>query len=380
MSDEDELIRAFARRSFGLAVSAALALLVCAVLMASQSIAQDAVGDLGVVARKTIDTVIRPGYARLATASDGLRKAMTAYCAAPSSAGRKAVDEAFAATVTAWGRVEHLRFGPMMDDHRHDRMAFWPDPKGIGSRQIAAELKEQDKEVLDPATLPGKSVAVQGLSALEMLLYGDGGETLAAKTADGRFRCGFAKAIAANVAGIAKAVNEAWAGDDGFARAMLEPGPDKPLYRSPKEVMQELHKAFATGLEQLKDAKLGRTLGDSFDRARAQRAPFWRSGLALPFLAANAEGLRTQFADGGFAELLDAASPGLDQSVLFDLNHVASTLASFREPILEVLKEQEGRDKLRALLPALQTVRTSGVDGVAAAAGLTIGFNSLDGD
>ncbi len=380
MSEEDELICAFARRSFGLAAATVLALLVCVLLMASWGAAQEAAGDLGAIARKTIDTVIRPGYARLAAASDGLSEALTAYCAAPSPTGRKTVEGAFAATVTAWGRVEHLRFGPMMDDHRHDRMAFWPDPKGIGSRQLAAELKEQDKEALDPAALAGKSVAMQGLSALESLLYGNGSETLSAETAAGKFRCGFAKAIAANVAGIAQAVNAAWAGDDGFARAMLEPGPDQPLYRTPKEVVQELHKAFATGLEQLKDAKLARTLGDSFDRARAQPAPFWRSGLALPFLAANADGLRIQFADGGFAELLGAAAPGLDQSVLFDLNHVTSTFASFQQPILEVLQEKEGWAELHALLPGLQTIRTSGVNGVAAAAGLTLGFNALDGD
>src|SRR5690606_22737995 len=95
----------------------------------------------------------------------------------------------FPAVVTAWSRIELYRFGPLMAQNRSDRILFWPDRKGIALRQVQAILADKDEAALAPETLARKSVAVQGLGALEFVLHGTGSEDLA--TPDGAFRCDY---------------------------------------------------------------------------------------------------------------------------------------------------------------------------------------------
>src|SRR5204863_437791 len=70
----------------------------------------------------------------------------------------------------AWGGVEFLRFGPMATTGRPERFDFWPDPRGFTDRQLRTLIAQRDPAALDPATLEKKSVAVQGLTVLEILL------------------------------------------------------------------------------------------------------------------------------------------------------------------------------------------------------------------
>ena len=69
-------------------------------------------------------------------------------------------------------------------------------------------LKNRDASVTEPDPLAEKSVALQGLPALEYLLYGDGADALAQSGEAGAFRCSFAASIATNVDRIARDVGE----------------------------------------------------------------------------------------------------------------------------------------------------------------------------
>jgi len=104
---------------------------------------------------------------------------VAALCAKPSPVALKDTQRAFATTVEAWSLVEAIRFGPVAQQQRYDRIFYWPDPKGLGTRQVRKALEKQDQSVTDVNSLASKSVALQGLSALEYLLYGDGAATLA---------------------------------------------------------------------------------------------------------------------------------------------------------------------------------------------------------
>ncbi len=72
-------------------------------------------------------------------------------------------------------------------------MLFWPDRKGTGLKQVQAALASKDPTAADAAQLAGKSVAMQGLGALEFVLYGTGSEELA--TAGESYRCAYGAAI-----------------------------------------------------------------------------------------------------------------------------------------------------------------------------------------
>ena len=336
--------------------------------------------DHGQVASDAAGKVIRPGYHDLAVATASLRSKVDALCAAPSEGGLDEAKEGFAATVAAWSKVEILRFGPVNRDHRYERLFFWPDPKGIGLRQVQRALIKKDETVTAEKTLAEKSVALQGLPALEYLLYGKGAETMTSEGEAGAFRCRFAAAIAANMATISTDLEEAWGPDAPFTKAFLDPGPNDPLYRAPKDVTLELSKAFSAGIELVRDQKLGKPLGDNAEHARPRLAAFWRSSLTFPNMVGNLEGVQALFVEGGFAEIVAAESPGVEKSILFDLERVTKSLGAERVTIAEAVREPAQRNKLEALRVALKSARDTAAALIAQGAGLSFGFNAMDGD
>jgi predicted lipoprotein len=174
-------------------------------LLCLSAVSAHAEADHAAIARASLDQYIRPGYAQLAESAALLSQSVGALCTQPSAASLKGAQTAFAAMVATWGKVEPIRFGPVAEEHRYERIFYWPDPKGLGGRQVHEALAKQDQGVTETGALKGKSVALQGLPALEELLYGDGAEALAKGTGAAAFRCHFAASIAANVAATASA-------------------------------------------------------------------------------------------------------------------------------------------------------------------------------
>jgi len=359
-----------------MAMRAVSALLFGALLLSPAPARAEA--DLSAIAEAALTKVIRPGYAELTKATAALDKDVRSLCGQPSAAALEKTKESFAEAVAVWSRVEILRFGPILQDRRYERIFYWPDPKGIGLRQVQSALRIQDQSVTQAETLRDKSVALQGLPALEYLLYGEDAETLA--SADGAFRCSFAAGIAANMQNIAQDTAEGWREGAAYAKAFLGPVPADPLYHTPKEVTLELFKAFTGGIELVRDQKIAKTLGASPEEARPRLAPLWRSGLSFRNMAGNIAGVRTLFAEGGLAALVAGESPGVEQSVEFDLDRAVEVLGGIDVPMQEAATNAELRGKLEALRVALKSASQTAGDMIAPAAGLSFGFNAMDGD
>lgn len=330
--------------------------------------------------RDAVSKVIGPLYGAFAAKTDALKTKVDALCTQHSEAALEEARDAFAETVKRWSWVEIFQFGPVNQENRYERLFFWPDRKGRGLRQVQRALMQKDETVTSRGTLAQKSVALQGLPALEYLIYGKGADVLAGTDEIGAFRCRFASAVAANIAAIAEEVERAWGKDEPFTKMFLAPGPNDPLYRSPKDATLELFKTFSGGIERVRDLKLGRPLGESPIRARPRLAAFWLSDLAFPNMAGNLKGVRALFIDGGFEALVAAQSPGVEKSVLFDLDRVTEGLEAEQEPIAEAVIEPEQREKLEAYRVGLKSARDTASELIAEGAGLSFGFNALDGD
>jgi uncharacterized protein len=336
--------------------------------------------DHAAIAKASLTEVIRPGYVALGAATGSLDDKVAALCKQPSADALQAAKDSFAGAVDAWSKVEIFRFGPIVQDHRYERLFFWPDPKSLGLRQVEDALAEKDEDVTDPAKLAAKSVALQGLPALEYLLYGDGADGLATSGGAAAFRCRFASSAAANVDGIAKNVVEGWSAGSPYEKAFLEPAPENAIYHTPKEVTLELFKSFASGIELVRDEKLGKPLGATPAEAKPKLAAFWRSDLAFANMIGNLGGVSLLFSKGGFAGVVDADSPGVSDSILFDLDHAIEVLRGMTKPFAEVASDEELRAKLEAVRVGLKSAGQTAGDIIARSAGLTFGFNAMDGD
>ena len=352
-------------------------LLLIAIALLCGGASAHAEADHAAIAKVSLAEVIRPGYAGLADAAAALKGKVDTLCRQRSAATLQEAKDAFASTVAAWSKVEIFRFGPVTAEHRFERLFFWPDPKGLGLRQIQEALTKQDATVTDPDQLAGKSVALQGLPALEYLLYGEDGDL---PKADRAFRCSFGLAVATNVDRIAKQVVEGWRESSAFEKAFLDPAPEDPYYHAPKEVTLDLFKAFTTGIELVRDQKLGKPLGASPAAAKPKLAAFWRSGLTFDNAAGNLEGVRALFAQGGFAQVVAQESAGVENSILFDLDHAIDVLRGIDQPVAEVVKNEDLRAKLEALRVGLKNSAQTAGDMISRGAGLAFGFNAMDGD
>jgi predicted lipoprotein len=335
--------------------------------------------DYARLVRRTVDEYVIPSYRKLANATAELAERIRGMCKEPSDANRDAVDAAFAATLVAWAGVDFLRFGPMARDGRYERFAFWPDPHGTGERQLRQLLARKDPALAEPSALAAQSAAVQGLPALERLLY-SGKPALLGDGAPDAFRCALAGAITGNITTLAGEALAGWEKSDGWAALMENPGAANPVYRAHSEAAREILKAIMTELEQLRYQRLLPAIGATPEEAKASRAPYHRSGQTLAYLAASSAALQSFVAASGFLELLPDDQAGYARSVRFEFKNLDLAFAAAGPDIEAALANRQKRGKLVYAAIVLKSLRDLFERHIAVGAGLSPGFNSLDGD
>ena len=357
----------------------AAGLFASAILLCSSPAASRTGADFGSAVDRTIDRVIVPGYATLAAEAGALVASMETLCAQPGERSLETARASFAKVVTAFSRVELFRFGPAREENRFERLFFWPDRRGRGRRQVEALIAREDEATLDVAALRRKSVAIQGVLALEYVIAGKGSKGLASGSAAHRCRQG--RAIAAAIARTAGQVHRGWTDPNGFGSAMRGAGPDNPVYRSSAEVVQDLLGAAGEQLQIVHSLKLGRVLGDGPDTARPKRAPFWRSGLALATVVANLDGVLDLLNRGEIGRLLPASDAGLAERAVSELSRARDGLAKLSgERLSEVLADTRKHQALAGTATRIGAVASLLGEDLAHSLGLAPGFNSLDGD
>lgn len=330
----------------------------------------------------TIDQVIVPGYRAFADRADETIEAMVNLCATADDTTLETARGSFLSALTAWSSVEMFRFGPVREENRYERLFFWPDRRGLGLRQVRRVLADEDPTALTVETLQGKSVAVQGLLALEYVLFGSGSEMLAGGTPDS-YRCRYGAIISGAVARTAREVAEAWSADDGFAAVMRDAGPDNPLYRSHGEAVQQIVQSARDQLMLVRDLKIARPLGQSAAAAKPKLAPFWRSNAVVPTIHANLDAALEIMESGGIGALLPEESQWLSQSFAFELRQAREAIDDASADALrwdEALGEVALHQRLAYALIPLGGAVVILEERIPAALGLIAGFNALDGD
>jgi predicted lipoprotein len=327
---------------------------------------------------RLVDSYLFPRFAKLDVATRTLADDLDAGCAG-NKKRLKAARADFDEVVLAWGAVEFLRFGPMSTTGRPERFDFWPDPRGFTDRQLRALIARRDPAPLDPATLEKKSVAVQGLTVLEALLT-DNAHPLGADDEEGRYRCKLAMSVARNLAGISHAVLTEWSGDDGWRSRMLHASADSPIYRSEAEPPAEFARALITGLQLIQDREVTPLVTAQATPSKPVRLPFTRSGLSARYVAAAVASLKELY---DALDLAGTAPKGKEWipkwiTTAFGRLAVDAPAALKEDGGTKDPKERE-RD-LRMLRFHVEGIRKLVGRELAPAAGLTLGFNELDGD
>ena len=336
------------------------------------------------VVDRAIDAVILPGYQALAEIAAVEATLTSDLCWQADAERLEAARNGFAELVLAWSWVELIRFGPARDRNRYERLFFWPDPRGRGLQQVQEIIATEDPTATNVETLREKSVAVQGLFALEFVLHGTGSEALIDTANPARsFRCRFGAAIAGAIQKTAEEIVADWTKPDGYAALTRDAGPENPVYRSHGEVVQELIKSAREQLQLARDLKLAHAIEATPDKAQPKRAPFWRSDLTIPSIRANIEAVLALAGPDGIGAALPVDRAWIAAELAFELGQADEVLTRVDddgdrwETLVADKKNHE--DLTYTLIPLADAIALL-EGGFPEAFGLITGFNSLDGD
>ncbi|MCX7356377.1 MAG: imelysin family protein [Alphaproteobacteria bacterium] len=322
---------------------------------------------------------VLPRMDRFAEATAVLVPAADAYCAAPSAAGLDALKRAYNGAADAWQGIQHFRFGPMELLLRAQRIAFWPDPRNTIGRQLAEVIAAKDPTALTPQAFAQGRITIQGLPAMERLLYDDsakleGGTEVA-------YRCEMLRAIARNLASIGTDLKREWRdGPNTYARVVTTYGPEAH-YRTASEATLDLFKSLYSSVEIVADHKLGKPLGSSLADAKPGLGESARSSRSLRNAQLDLEAGAALYRSGIEAYLRETAkNPALATQIGQAFDKVIADAKAVPMSLEAAVRDPSGRAAVEKTQRDVAALKTLLAQKLSPALGIPVGFNALDGD
>lgn len=335
-----------------------------ALLFASHALA----GDPAATALHFADAFAIPRFQAVAKAAQVQSGAWKKFCANRDKADPAELKRAFESVADAWAGIEFARIGPAAIALRAERFNWWLDRTDATGKALNAMLASDARE-LAPEKLATGSVAGQGLPIVERLLYPDD-EAAKLKGRDGAQRCAVGAAVAREQALIADDIVADWTGRDGARAALAANARWQVAFADGREAASVMMTDLVAGLEALKDLKVAMLFHDVKNENAPRLAEGVRSGRTVRDIALNLvairEGLDIFMADSPESEKLRMAAA---------LDDAQKKLAAFEAA------DAAGRQaQIAELLAVFTSLSQTAMAVLPEATGLTLGFNSLDGD
>ena len=332
--------------------------------------------DFGAFNAQYARDIVAPAFKALAAETKTLAEAADDFATQPSQDGFAALRVAFESVSDAWMQAEFFRLGPLGAELRADRFEYWPEKRPIIDKQLRALLAHATPEALAPEKFAHASVAVQGLPALERLLYGDTARQVLSAGPEQKARIAVIRTIAHNLNDLAREIVETW------EKTLNDPKASATLFtQDSSEAAAQLYAGLMTGLQIVSDQKIATPRGQTSDKARPKATEQWRSGRSLKNITLNLQALReAMLGQSGFASLLGADQAALKTEIAEAFDAALAAAKATPDPLDAAVADVEERKKVGTLLIAVNHVRDVLNQKVPPAIGISLGFNQLDGD
>ncbi len=273
------------------------------------------------------------------------------------------------AAFIAWQGAQHIRFGPVQFFSREYRFAFWPDKRNVVSKQLK-KLRQDPALGAESFDLTQKSVALQGFSVLERLIY--------ANSILNNNDCVLVNAITSNLYKMSEGIVEDWtAGNDPYLKYFVDPNSKNLIYKNETVLANQILNSLYTQLELVIKQKIELPLGDSLEKARSKSAEAWRSESSLPAIHANLSASYELYLCTFSPEL---AGDSLQKEIESSFEDALTTLVKIEMPLAEAVKNVEQREHVETLRAQISKIKNLITRDMANKLELSVGFNSLDGD
>lgn len=356
----------------------ALAALIAASMVPAMTGSAQAAGpDFGAFNTTFATKIILPAFDNLVTVTTAFAKTAEAFGAKPDAAGLDAVKQGFNETSDAWAAAQQFRIGALAQEQRTERFAYWPERRNVVEKQYLALLAGKGKDGLAAAQFANASVAIQGLPALERILYGeDKGQDLL-KGASAARRQVIVVAIAHNLQSIATDARAAW------QDLLKDPAKAASSFAaSPAEGTAQSYTNLLTITQIVAEQKIGAPLGGAdAASAKPKAAEQWRSGRSMRNIVVNLQTAKNSvLAPGGYGDLLAADQAALKADVAKAFDDAIAAANTVGDDFTTDITHQDHRKPVTALLVKINHLRDLLRQQMPPALGVTLGFNELDGD
>ena len=281
------------------------------------------------------------------------------YCASESKEDEQ-VKQQWHQTMLAWMALQGQERGPATALEQSWNVQFWPDKKNTTGRKMSVLTKSD--QVWNAEDISTQSVTVQGLGALEWLLY-DQASTLSSNNNT----CTTGVSIAENLDNKAQIIAVSWAENPW---KLLE------LTEWESEYISLLSNQIEYSMK-----KLSRPLA-KIGKPRPYFSESWRSETSLSNLKANLQGMEAlYFANGNGLDALlrEQGHAELADRVVHQFEMVLDTWPEDKS-LFTALQTKEGYRMVLAQYNKLEQLKYLIHEEVAIELGVVIGFNATDGD
>lgn len=329
---------------------------------------------------KTAQGPILGGYKAFQSSAARLEQSVQGFCAAPDAATLDQVKAGFVDTLAQWQRVQWVSYGPVEAFHRGQRMQFWPDKKNAGDRQMLALIKDRKADALEAHRIPFASVAVQGLPALEMLLFADSqADKLLSSPDETAFRCQLLAGIANNLNRVGGELVTEWEKPGGSLDILGKIKDGSTPYTDDRQAASQMFNALHGELSAIAEVKLSYAMGANAEEARPSRAESWRAKQSASNIRHNLEALREAFI-ATTPILVSLGKPEQADKLLKATDEALASLGQLKAPLEVEMTTAEGWKRLAALKTKVKAVAQILETDIANSLELQVGFNALDGD
>jgi predicted lipoprotein len=319
-----------------------------------------------------VDQYAVPAYQKLYQNSQQLQKSNEAFCTELSDKSFTQLQDSFHNTMDTWQFIQTFRLGPAGKFMRSFRLEMWPDRSNAAAKHLRKLLAETNPRNLEPAQFIKASVAVQGLSAMERILFAKDSSYKDYQTeGKANFRCQLLSAISLNVQSISKDLLSAW--ENEYRDIIAKPSKDNDFFETDKEVASQFLNELSTQLQAVIEQKFDRPIaGDKFLVTKAES---WRSQRSLRNIVLNLQSTQSLYKTA-FAPHIADENLRKKQLALFDTALLVGK--DLMMPLASAYADK--RDALQDWIEAIKNLKNSISTELPTAIDIQLGFNSLDGD
>ena len=349
--------------------------LICATCWAPHASAEISDSQYQAFVSEAIEAHARPRFEELGRRTEALYVHTRTACADSEDLNQNEIHQAFTETVRAWSSAHHLRWGPARQEYRHERFAFGADPANYVARQLGRIIQAGDPALLDAEKLKAKSIAIQGLTAFELLLV-----TPPATEETRSYHCSLAEIISLNLRNMAAEMVAGWRAEADYVALLNSPDPEHLFISTDREAAMEFYKPMAGGIRFLIDIDLKDPMQNGIKTSRPHHAAYWRTQNSNIAIKAKLTALNAVFTETGFSDNLRTEDVELytQMSKRFAAAHTAFDQLTL--PMAEAVKDPEQRKHIQDTIEDLDALWSLIVYDMARIYGFKVGFNEFDGD